>query len=104
MALVDHCERVLGDSTLLSIVSAFCGCFTLTVRILALKRTWLTDNATLVRQHRHAARLRLLGLEGEWSELVQCAAMLEMEELSSTSESSTQIGWSLAVSRVHVAF
>ena len=97
---VDYVATVLTDTSLLSIVSTFYN-FGL-VRILTLKTTWLHDNAVLVQRHRSAASLQLLGFEGDWSEVVQWAAMLDME-IRGTWESSTQVGSSLAVSRVPVA-
>ena len=79
MALVDYVDRVLADTTLLSIVSAFYGGFGVEVRILTLNKTWLTANAPLVQQHRSAAMLQLASFEGSLSRLVQCAAIYELE-------------------------
>ena len=99
-AMIKAIVTVLTDTSLLSIVSDFYN--PTLVRILTLKTTWLHANAVLVQRHRSAASLQLLGFEGDWSEVVQWAAMLEME-IRGTWASSTQVGSSPAMSRVPVA-
>ena len=97
---VDYVATVLTDTSLLSIVSDFYN--PALVRILTLKSAWLRAHIVFVHQHRSAASLKLLGHEGNWSEMVQLAARRE-NDMRSTWESSTQVGSSLAVSRVPVA-
>ena len=97
---VDYVATVLTDTALLSIVSDFYN--PALVRILTLKSAWLRAHIVFVHRHRSAASLKLLGHDGDWSETVQLAARREYD-VRSTWESSTQVGSSLAVSRVPVA-
>ena len=103
---VDYVATVLTDTSLLSIVSDFYNPAptksAALVRILTLKSAWLRAHIVFVHRHRSAASLKLLGYDGDWSEVVQWAAMLDMD-IRGTWESSTQVGSSLAVSRVPVA-
>ena len=86
---VDYVATVLTDASLLSIVSDFYN--PALVRILTLKSAWLRAHIVFVHQHRSAASLKLLGYEGDWSEMVQLAARRE-NDMRSTWESSTQVG------------
>ena len=90
---VDYVATVLTDTALLSIVSDFYN--PALVRILTLKSAWLLAHIVFVHRHRNAASLKLLGHEGDWSEVVQLAARREYD-VRSTWESSTQVGSSLA--------
>ena len=74
---VDYVATVLTDTALLSIVSDFYN--PALVRILTLKSAWLRAHIVFVHRHRSAASLQLLGFEGNWSEVFQWAAILEIE-------------------------
>ena len=86
---VDYVATVLTDASLLSIVSEFYN--PALVRILTLKSAWLRAHIVFVHQLRRAASLKLLGYEGDWSEMVQLAARRE-NDMRSSWESSTQVG------------
>ena len=92
-AMIKAIVTVLTDTSLLSIVSDFYN--PALVRILTLKSAWLRAHIVFVHRHRGAASLKLLGYEGDWSEIVQLAARRE-NDMRSSWESSTAVGSSLS--------